>query len=64
MYDWQAPLLQAPPWHERPHVPQLFGSVCVSTQVLLQIVGAELGHAQMLDWHVLPPVHAVVQLPQ
>jgi len=44
----QMPLLQAAPPHALPHEPQLFGSVSVSTQVLLvaQKLGVPLGHVQ------------------
>lgn len=43
--------------------PQWVGSPSVSKQVPPQFVRGE-GHAHVLDWHVIPPEHAMPQSPQ
>lgn len=43
----QAPDTHVPPPHEKPHVPQFFASVLVSTHVPAHKLGLVVGHAHV-----------------
>jgi hypothetical protein len=44
--------------HALPHVPQLLGSVCVSTQPPPHTIGVPVGHMHVPPLQVAPAAHA------
>lgn len=53
----------SPGGHALPHPPQLFGSLCVSTQLPLHLA-PPLAHWHAPPWHVVPALQTVSHPPQ